>query len=157
MPGNADLPQGLTEREAEVYELTVVNRLSQLKIAERLGISQPRVSQILSEARAKLPAPDLAAIRAAALAMHERVQREALALAEMEGAPVTAGKDGTVVYDPITGLVVRDYAGRVNALRLALAADQEIRKLMGADAASKVESTATVKYILEGIDPSDLT
>lgn len=160
MPGNADMPQGLTEREAEIYELTVVNKLTQSAIAERLGISQPRVSQILSEARAKLPPVDLAAIRAEAVALYDRVQREALKLAEMEGAPVTSGKDGDIVRDPEGGAVVRDYGGRVKALQLALQAAEDRRKLLGADAATKQEVSSTVKYEIvggAGIDPALLT
>jgi len=148
--------RGLSDREREIYRLRVVNRLTEREIGERFGITQPRVSQILAEIRHLLPVPDLAAVRAEALALHEQVQRMALELAEMEGAPVTAGKDGTVVYDPDTDTVVRDYAGRVNALRLALEADREIRKLLGADAATKVESTATIKYELEGINTDAL-
>lgn len=153
---NEGAPQGLSEREAEVYRLTVVNRLTQTEIAERLGISQQRVSQILSDARAKLPPPDLAVIRTEALALHEEVIRKALALAEMNGAPVTAGKDGDVVYDPNGGAVVRDYGGRINALRLALSADAERRKLMGLDAATKTEVSGSVKYVIEGADVKDL-
>jgi len=149
--------RGLSDREAEIYRLRVVNRLTEREIGERFGITQPRVSQILTEIRRLLPTPDLAAVRAEALALHEQVQRMALELAEMEGAPVTAGKDGVIVRDPENGdAVVRDYAGRINALKLALEADREIRRLLGADAASKVESTATVKYELAGIDPEAL-
>lgn len=153
---NAGRPQGLSEREAEVYRLTVVNRLTQDKIAERLGISQPRVSQILADARAKLPPVDLAEIRAESMALHADIKRRAYELAEMNGAPVTAGKDGIVVFDPETNEPVRDYAGRVNALKLALLADAELRKLLGADAATKTEVSGSVHYVIEGADVEDL-
>ena len=153
---NADRPQGLSEIEAQVYELRVVNKLTQSRIAERLGISQQRVSQIEADARAKLPPVDLAAIRAEAVALYDRVQREALALAEMEGAPVTSGKDGMIVHDPVTGAPIRDYAGRVAALKLALEADREKRKLYGADAASKQEITSQVRYEIVGVSSDDL-
>lgn len=144
------------ERDDLIYRLRVVNRLPQSKIAERVGLSQQRVSQILERVTANLPVPNLAAVRDESYRMLRHVQEEALNLAEMQGAPVTAGKDGMVVYDPETGATVRDYAGRNVALRLAIEADKEIRKLMGADAASKVESTATVRYELAGIDPEAL-
>lgn len=150
-------PHGLTEREAEVYKLTVVNRLTQREIAERFDISQPAVSAILAKARAKLPPPDLGAIRQEAIALYEAVQREAWNLAGMEGAPVTAGKDGDLVLDPKTGEHVRDYQGRIMALRLALAAGEDLRKLMGADAATKTEVTGSVRYEVVGVNPEDLT
>jgi hypothetical protein len=75
----------------------------------------------------------------------------------LNGAPVTAGKDGTVVYDPEGGTVVRDYAARMNALNLAIKADAELRKLTGADAASKTEITGSVRYEVVGVSTEDLT
>jgi DNA-binding CsgD family transcriptional regulator len=148
--------EGLTEREAEIYRLTVVNRLTQGAIGKQMGITQQAVSTHLAHARAKLPAPDLEAIRAEALALHEDVIRRSLELAELEGAPVTSGKDGAVVYDPQSGAVVRDYGGRINALRLALAADAERRKLMGADSATKTEVSGQVQYRIVGVDLDEL-
>ena len=151
------IPQGLTEREHEIYRLTVVNQLTQDVIADKLGISQQRVSQLLAAARAKLPPVDLEAVRQNALALHEDVIRRAYLLAEMKGAPVTSGKDGSVVYDPEDNSVVRDFAGRLAALNLALKADEQRRKLLGADAASKTEVTGSVRYEVVGIDTEDLT
>lgn len=142
------------ERDDLVYRLRVVNRLSQREIAERVGISQQRVSQLLARMEANLPPVDVGAIRAESLRLLRHAQREALILAEMQGAPVTAGKDGMIIYDPTVTLadgshpVVREYSGRNAALKLAIEADKEIRKLTGADAASKVESTGTVRYEL---------
>lgn len=155
-PYNEGHPHGLSEREEEIYRLTVVNRLTQREIGERMGIAQPAVSLILKAARGKLPPPDLGKIRDEALALHMRTQRMALELAEMNGAPVTAGKDGDIVRDPENNAVVRDYAGRVAALKLALEADREIRKLMGADAATKTEVSGGVRHEVVGIDPKDL-
>lgn len=162
MTDHEGIAQGLTEREAEIYRLTVVNRLSQREIAKLFTergelISQPRVSQILADARRKLPPPDLSAIRDEALELHLDVIRRAYALAEMDGAPVTAGKDGDIVLDPETGKPVRDYAARMAALGLALKADVERRKLLGLDAASKTEVTGSVRYEVVGVDPTDLT
>lgn len=157
MTDHEGVPQGLSEREGEVYRLTVVNRLTQREIAERMGVSQPRVSQILADARAKLPPVDLAAVRQEALELHLDVIRRAYLLAEMNGAPVTAGKDGGVVYDPEDNSIVRDYTLRMNALALALKADEQRRKLLGADAATKTEVTGSVRYEVVGVDTEDLT
>lgn len=161
MTNHEGIAHGLTEREEEIYRLTVVNRLSQREIARRFTergepLSQVRIGQILADARKKLPPPDLAAIRQEALDLHMDVIRRAYEIAEKMAAPVTAGKDGDVVYDPENGSVVRDYSGNMAALKLALDADIQRRKLLGLDAASKIESTATVRYTLEGVDPKDL-
>ena len=150
-------PQGLSEREAEVYRLTVVNRLTQREIADRIGVHQTTVGKILADARAKLPPIDLAAIRQEALELHLDVIRRAYLLAEMNGAPVTAGKDGGIVFDPENDSIVRDYSGRMAALALALKADEQRRKLLGADAATKTEVTGSVRYEVVGVDTEDLT
>lgn len=151
------VPEGLTEREAEIYRLTVVNQLTQSKIAERFGISQSAVSQILSNARAKLPPVDLDAIRRQSLELHLDTMRAALELAEMPGAPVTAGKDGDLVLDPATGAYVRDYSLRLAARETARKADAEIRKLYGLDAATKTEVSGSVRYEVAGVDISKLS
>lgn len=158
---NEGKPQGLTEREQQVYEWTVVHRLTQFDIARRLDISQPRVSQILADARAKLPPVDLEAVRNEAIEQIVWSQRLAAELAMMEGAPVTAGKDGEIVYDPVEGpggerRVVRDYSGRIAATKLLLEAQRDMRKLLGADAATKTEISAGVRHEVVGIDPSEM-
>jgi predicted DNA-binding protein (UPF0251 family) len=154
---SSGVPQGLSEEQAEVYRLTVVNRLTQREIASRLDLSQQRVSQILADARAKLPPVDLEAIRRESLELHWRTQRAALELAEMRGAPVTAGKDGDVVLDPEDATVVRDYSLRLAALEQARKADVEIRKLHGLDAATKVDVTGAVRYEVAGVDITKLS
>ncbi|HEY6924939.1 MAG TPA: hypothetical protein VI653_15800 [Steroidobacteraceae bacterium] len=147
--GNA---QYLTEVEADVYRLTVVNRLSQRVIGERLGISQQQVSVMLAKAREKLPPVDLEAIRRESLELHYDTKRRALELAERLGAPVTAGKDGDLVLDPQTNEYVRDYSLRLAALDTARKADIEIRKLLGADSATKIETSGTIRYEVASVD-----
>jgi predicted DNA-binding protein (UPF0251 family) len=153
---SSGVPQGLSEEQAEVYRLTVVNRLTQREIASRMDLSQQRVSQILADARAKLPPVDLEAIRRESLELHLKTQRFALELAEMRGAPVTAGKDGDIVRDD-DGSMVRDYSLRLAALEQARKADVEIRKLHGLDAAQKVDVTGAVRYEVAGVDISKLS
>lgn len=147
-----DVPEGLSEREAEVYRLTVVNQLTQREIGERLGIAQQNVSIILRAAREKMPPVDLDAIRRQGLELHLATMRAALELADREGAPVTSGKDGSVVYDPETHEPVRDYSLRLAAYESARKADVEIRKLYGLDAPSKVEQSGSVRYEVAGVD-----
>jgi transcriptional regulator with XRE-family HTH domain len=143
-------------RDGRVWQMYAVQRWTQEAIGRELGVSQQRVSAILKEVRESIPPPDIAAMRQESIEMYRDISRRAYELAELEGAPVTAGKDGSVVYDPENGGVVRDYGGRIAALKLAREADEQLRKLLGLDAAQKVESTATVRYEIAGINPEAL-
>lgn len=147
----------LEGREGKVYYLYAVKRWTQTQIADELGVSQQRVSQILAACREKIVPPDLTAMRDKSIALHEDVIRRAFEMAEMSGAPIAVGKDGTILKDPEDGTVVRDYALRNTALMLALKAEAELRKLMGMDAATKVETTGSVKFEIVGVDPEALT
>jgi Sigma-70, region 4 len=153
------VPEGLSEREADIYRWRVVNRLTYREIAVKLNdeISEARICQIMKEVRAKLPPLDLEGMRAESLALHHEIQRKALALAELAGAPVTAGKDGDVLYDPDGHVIVRDYSGRIAALKLASDADKEIRKLHGLDAAQKVAVSGSVRYEVAGVDVTKMS
>lgn len=150
----AELPphDPLTERQREAYRLASIYRMPQREIAEKMGITQQSVSELIRVARAKMPAVDHTELRRGLLDMHEEVIRRALSLAELEGAPVTVGKDGDILREPDSGEVVRDYAGRVAAYNLALKAAAELRKLEGLDAAAKMEIGATVRYEVVGVD-----
>ena len=160
MVAELGVPNGLSETEAEVYRLRVVARLTQREIAERVGLSQQRVSQML--AGVQFPKPDLNAIREESAELHRLVQKKAFELLEMEAAPLTAGKDGAIVYDPTRTdangehPVVRDYSGRMQAAKLLLEADRELRKLFGVDAATKQEISGGVRHEVVGVDPSEL-
>jgi hypothetical protein len=133
------------------------------EIADEHGLTLERVGQIVREARAEIPEVDKAAYLQASLETLQYVQQVAAELIEREGAPVTAGKDGDVLYDPkIKGpdgepAVVRDYSGRVLAAQLLLKASEAQAARLGLNAASKLESTATVRYEIAGVDTEDLT
>lgn len=155
--GENDSRRDQPERNAEIYRLRVVNRWTLQQIADQFGISNQRVHAIVEQIRKDLPALDLAALRQESLDLHHHTQKVAMELAEREGTPVTAGKDGNLVYDPTTNAVVRDYSLRLAALNLALKADAEIRKLHGLDAAQKIEQTGSVRYEVVGVDLGKLS
>lgn len=152
MPG----PAPDEERNAAIYRLRVVNRLTFSEIGERYGISYQRAWQIVQDYAAALPPIDAEAMRRRSLELHEATQRMALALAESQGAPVFVGKDGSIAYDE-AGNVVRDYSLRLSALETARKADVEIRKLHGLDAATKSEVSGTVRYEVLGVSLDELT
>lgn len=147
MPG----PAPDEERNAAIYRLRVVNRLTFSEIGERYGISYQRAWQIVQDYAAALPPIDAEAMRRRSLELHEATQRMAMELAEKEGAPVFVGKDGEMAYDT-DGKPVRDYSLRLSALETMRKADVEIRKLHGLDAATKIEQSGTVRYEVAGVD-----
>lgn len=153
---NDDAAQNIEDRDAEIFYLRRIERWTERKLAERFGLSQQRISQICAVAQAKLPPIDLGAIQRQALEVHEDVIRRAYEVANLRGAPITAGKDGDIVLDPEDQSVVRDYSALLAALKVVNQSVAEIRKLQGLDAAQRIDTTATVKYIIEGVDPEDL-
>lgn len=154
---NKDAPQGiaLEGRNGRIWQLYTVQRWSQERIAEHYGISQPRVSQIILAVRASLPAEDLAEMRLKAAELYADLVRRAYEIADLPAAPVFVGKDGTLARDE-HGNVVRDYSAQMRAMELAAKFDAENRKLFGLDAATRINSTSTVKYVLEGVNTADL-
>lgn len=131
--------------------------VKQHEIARRFGIAQGTVSTAINRYRATLPPLDLAKEREEAYEMLRNLQAGALEIFDLAAAPVVAGKDGDIVYDPETHEVVRDHAGRLAALLAGVRVNKEIRVLLGLDAATKVESDTTVRYVLEGVDTTDLS
>jgi transcriptional regulator with XRE-family HTH domain len=129
---------------------------SQERIADDLGITPQRVSQIIAEVRASVPAVDKQQMIASSLELIAHVKDQALELVEMAGAPIFVGKDGSIAYDE-KGNVVRDYSMRINALKTALAADDVMAKRLGLDAATKTEVSGSVRYEIAGVDLSDLS
>lgn len=152
----------LEGRNGAIARAYFVSGKTQSEIALDFGITRERVSQLLTEARKEIPDIDKAAYLTASLETLQYVQQVAAELIEREGAPVTAGKDGDIVYDPKVldehgdPVVVRDYTGRVLAAQLLLKASEQQAKRLGLDAATKIESTATVRYEIAGVDPDDL-
>lgn len=147
----------LDGRNGQVWRRYSIYRHSQEQIAQDLGISNQRVSQIIADIRKKTPREDVEEMRSRSRALHEEVMQRALEIADRAGAPIAVGKDGKILRDPETNEVVRDYSGQVKALDLAMKADESNRKLLGLDAAQKTQSSATVRYEVAGVDMEDLS
>lgn len=131
-----------TERDESIW-LDYAKGASQPALARLHGLSQQRISQILAEQRAALPPREREELIARAVAFLDWAKSEALTLWAMAGAPVTSGKDGDVVHDPETGAVVRDHGGRLAGLKTAVEIERHLAKLLGLDAASKIEATVS--------------
>lgn len=135
--------QRLEGRNGRVWRRHVIDGLTQEAVAAEFGISQTRVSQICAQVRDKIPDTDRQEMVQDTLEVLSELHRTAMDLMRMAGAPVTAGKDGTVVYDPETNQPVRDYSLRLNALKGALAVSESMRRLVGLDAAKGLDVNVT--------------
>ncbi len=148
----------LEGRNGEIWHHYAVKRWTQERIAEKYGISVQRVSQIIADERERLGPIDREEMIRKSAELYAANIAKLQELVELEGAPVTAGKDGDLVIDPVTGKHVRDYSARMAAIKLINDTDAQVRKLFGLDAATKVESTATVRHEIVGVNPEeDLT
>lgn len=146
----------LEGRNGEIWQDYTVRRMSQERIAAKHGIGQQRVSQIIREVREKIPAVDLDEMRLKSVELYSDLVRRAMDIVDLAPAPVFVGKDGSIAYDE-DGSVVRDYGGRIAAMRTAADMEKEIRKLYGLDAAEKVEQSGSVRFEIVGVDVSDLS
>lgn len=147
----------LEGRNGRIARAFFVAGKTQREIAEEFDLTQPRVSQIIDEARKEMPVIDRAEMLRANLEVINYVQQVAQELVEKQGAPVTSGKDGEVVYDPESGDVVRNYDLRLAASNLLVRTADTLAKRLGLDAAQKIESMATVRYEIADVSTDDLT
>jgi hypothetical protein len=133
----------LDERRRQGWDLYVAG-WTQRQIAEKFGIDQSTVSDDFAALRAETPRQtreQLIEKHQAGLAWATKRLRE---LAEKPAPPVTAGAQGEIVRDPLTGEIVRDYGlQRQAALDLVRLQEREA-KLLGLNAADVVEHTGTV-------------
>jgi DNA-binding transcriptional regulator LsrR (DeoR family) len=139
----------LDGRNGEIARRYYLMSQSQQEIADDLGISQSRVSQVLRDVRSEIDATTREDVKADIAARLAQLRAGMVELVEMEGAPVTAGKDGQVVTDPETGAVVRDYALRVNATRTVIDIERRLAALYGADEPARLRTDLTVSGMTE--------
>lgn len=129
---------GMDGRNGKIWQGYVRGK-TQEALAEEHGLSQQRVSQIISQVRASIPEVDKAEAFQRELEFLNKLRDTALEIMDLPAAPVTAGKDGDVVLDPETGAVVRDYGGKLAAMDRAVKMHERYAKLLGLEAPSKVD------------------
>ena len=132
-------PVRLDGRNGEIWQRYIRGE-TQSAIAERYGISQQRVSQIIREVADSIPQQTREEVVTRELDLLWRLRTEILdEIYDAPGIPVTAGRDGTLVVDPETGQVVRDYSGRIAAAQMSIRISETIRRMLGIDAAQRVD------------------
>lgn len=126
MAGNKT--ERLEGRTGQVWQLYIDGHTQQA-IAERFGISQSNVSNILAEVRASIPSRSREEI------VRERVEQ----LSKFRVVLAEAANSG----DP-------------QAIQLALKVQEREAKLLGLDNPVKTEVDATVRYHVAGVDTEDI-
>jgi plasmid maintenance system antidote protein VapI len=129
----------LSGRNGEIWRKYVRGRKTMEQLAEEYGISHQRVSQIIKAVRDSIPQETRDQLVREEVELWRTLQGEVLELWDAKGAPITAGKDGNLVKDPETGEYVRDHSGRLAGVKMALAISESLRRMLGTDAAQKVD------------------
>lgn len=162
----------LDGRNGEVWRRHTIYGWTQERCAEHFDLSQQRVSEIIAEVRAQIAPLIQEQAAADSREFLLDVKARALEIADLAGAPVAVGKDGNILYEPCEThgpgqdeegpcsckrIVVRDYSGRLNALKTAAMIDAQMAKRFGLDAPEKRELSGQVRYEIVGVDDDDLT
>lgn len=131
----------LMGRNGEMWQLHI-RGWTQEAIAAKYNLTQGTVSQILKHVRDSIPESKRQEIVAREADFLDELRRE---VAELFYAPLPPAfdRDGSPLRDPENGVVVRDATGRLNALTGLLRVMERHSKLLGTDAATKLEATIT--------------
>jgi len=133
----------LSGRNGLIWRQHIIDGRTQEDVAHEHRISQQRVSEIIAQVRSTIPDRNREELVQDSLEVLRELQTTAVELMRMVGAPVTAGKDGDVLYDPEDQSVVRDYSLRLNALKGVLSVNESVRRLVGLDAAKGLDVSVT--------------
>lgn len=144
-----DMP-GPSDREREIWSMKCRGMRGE-DIAARMGISQQRVSQIVTRMRARYPLADRAVKRQE---LSERLDELRVVAAEIVHRPLPpATSNGVVIIDPRDGSVVEDVSGRLTAVTVETKLMERQSKLLGLDAPAQMETAQQITYTIKGADP----
>lgn len=134
----------LADRDWRWWEMYCSGR-TQTWIARQERVVQSTVSEAIARVRASIPEVDRQEEVQRSLAMLQDLRAGAMEIVAMTPAPVTVGKDGTLLYDPEVKdaeghpVLVRDYTGRLRAMETAVKVEARIGQILGYDAAQKLD------------------
>lgn len=141
-------------RNGQIWQACLAGN-TQEAIAEMFGLTQARISEIIGDVRASIPAPVIADIA--------QIEADRIALLYVESMrimrsshPLVSMQRGTVVRDEDTGLPFEDDGPRLAAINMALKIHERVAKTYGTDAATKMETTSQVRFTIEGVDTGDV-
>lgn len=110
-------------------------------LAEEFGLSQARVSQIISEVRAGIGETKKEELFQREMDFIDSLRTQAMELVTAPLPPAFSQKGYPLVDE--NGQVVRDASGRLNAMKMAVALHERVSKLTGLDAPVKADLTIT--------------
>lgn len=131
------------------------NGETQQAIADRFGLTQGRVSAILTAIRATVPRRTREQWRQEFADQLDRLRATCQEIADARPAPAYRGE--TPLRDPETDEPVWDHGGRLAAVDRVLKIQERTSRLLGVDEPAKIESDATVRYVVEGVNPEALS
>lgn len=135
----------LAGRNGQIWQKYISGRTME-SLADEYGLTKGRISQIVTEVRDSIPEEKRADIVKRQVDFLEKLQAD---VAELFYAPLPPAfdKNGSILYDD-EGKVVRDATGRLNALAGVLKVMDRHARLLGTDAATKLDANVT------GADPT---
>jgi DNA-binding Lrp family transcriptional regulator len=138
------------ERDAEAARLRS-RSMSYRAIAKQLGVSVSTAHAMVDRALAEVVREAGEAV--VALELEKLDRDEAAVLAVMEATHYTVSNGKLIMID---GKPLLDDAPVLAAAAMRVRISESRRKLVGADAAQKIDTTAAVKYTYEGVNVSDV-
>lgn len=130
----------LTGRTGRIWR-AYVSGATQEAIAREHGITQGRVSRILSEIRDSIPDADRAHLVQREADFLDQMRRVVLDLVDRPPIPAYSNGKPILMED---GTVAEDHSGRIAAWDRALKAHERLSKLLGLEAAAKTDVTMSV-------------
>lgn len=129
----------LEGRNGAIYQAYILGT-TQEELAQRHGISQPQVSEIIAQVRASIPEEDLAAARTDHL---DVLRRLATVAAEIMDEPAAqAYSNGRPMFND-DGVPIRDHGARLAAIDRILKIGERASKVLGLDAPVKADVTVS--------------
>lgn len=147
VPADADF-----ERRAEIVDLYRQGHTF-TAIGKKFDISRQRAHQLYWQAMDSVVAESVTAHRAA---MVEELAEVIRVANQVMHADHYAHSNGRVVTNPDSSLPLLDDGPKLDAARTIVAAHARLARLLGADAATKVEGNVSLTYQVVGVDPADL-
>ena len=143
----------LAGRNGDVWREYCSGR-NQTYVAEKFGISQQRVSQIVGEVRSALSEEERGDWRVRALETLSEMHAVLVHLASSPAPPTFSS--GDILRDE-NGEPVRDYSGIYSAMHLIVKLQERMARALGTDSPVRVESVGDLKVTVEGVDLDQLT
>jgi hypothetical protein len=137
----------LDSRDESWYRDYATRGLTIRAIAARDNVSPTTVHAAIKRVRETIPQETRDARIVDVLDFYARVRERAWELADMPGIPIV-DRRGEVVHDA-EGEPAYDYSGRLRALDTAMKTIEAERRMLGLDAAQKIEQTVTDQVAAE--------